>query len=82
MKINSAREIEIGINQGDIQLDYNVNLNLQVLIIGDGLNYDVFYLVKGVLVKKFKMGFNSKNPYYSAKDLAAQYPHLETEFKL
>lgn len=78
----SLNELEMMINHGDIQCGYNVNLNLQVLMIGEGTEYNVFYIQDGKLIKSLQCGFSSKLAYYSAKDLAAQFPHLSQEFLL
>lgn len=77
----TIEELELGINHGDIQIAYNVNLKLQVLLIlNDEGEYNVFYIQDEKVIKSLVMGFSNKLAYYNAKDIAAQYPHLPQDF--
>jgi hypothetical protein len=83
MKKRGIREIEIMISQRDIQVAYNVNLNLQVLLIlNDEGEYNVFFIQDEKVIKSLVMGFSNKLAYYNVKDIAAQYPHLPQDFLL
>jgi hypothetical protein len=76
------------INAGDIQVAYNTNLNIQVLIMAvDNKNltendYHVFFIKKDIVIKKSIIGLTSKIGYYSARDIASQWPHLPIELKI
>lgn len=71
------RVLVADIEQGLLQVDYNVNLGLHVIVQGDGLDFSYCYINKnGVVIKAGECGFSSGGGYYSAQDMAAQYSHL------
>jgi hypothetical protein len=76
------------IESGDIQVAYNVNLNLQVLMLGiendqeTESSFYVFFIQNNDIVKYSVVGLTTKIGYYSAGDIAMQYPHLPAELKL
>lgn len=67
---------------GDLQLEYNALVDLQVLIDGDGEEYKVYYIQGGKIVKYLTIGFHSNIPYYSAKDIAQQGSNLPQDLLL
>lgn len=75
-------EIELMLSTGDMQLAFNVNLNLHVLLSGDGENYMVHFIQENKVIKTQEIGFSNRLGYYSADDIAAQYPHLPAELLL
>lgn len=74
--MTSLQQLEQDITQGNLQASFNANLGIQVLVYGDELDY-AFYIInkEGQVVRSGEMGFDS-GPYYSAEDIASQYPHL------
>jgi hypothetical protein len=76
------------LESGDIQVSYNVNLNLQVLMLGTENDQEtessfyVFFIQNNDIVKYSVIGLTTKVGYYSAEDIALQYPHLPAELKL
>jgi hypothetical protein len=76
------------INTGNVQLAYNVSLNLQILVIAKNnelsteYDYNVIFIRGEEVVKTIVMGMTNKIGYYSAKDIARQYTHLPSELKL
>ena len=70
--MTSLQQLEQDINQGYLQIAFNANLGIQVLVDGDGLDYAFTIINKeGQIVCSGEMGFDS-GPYYSAEDIAAQ----------
>jgi hypothetical protein len=61
---------------------YNYDLDLYVVVIGDGLDYSVEYFQHGEVIRSFEMGLSSGMGYYCAEDIARQYPHLPKEYLL
>lgn len=70
------------LSTGDLQVAYNVNLSLTVVVDGDGLDYTVYYIQDGKLIKTVEMGLTSSIGYYSAYDISQQFSHLAKEFLL
>ena len=81
--MNNLDEILLDIEHGDLQLEFNVALEIHVLVHGDGFDYSAYIIGSdGKVIKSFNVGFGDSNGYYSAKTIAAQCQELPEEYKI
>jgi hypothetical protein len=81
-QLRELRRFEIQLTTGNLQLGFNADLKLQVIIQGDSWNYTAQYIQNGNLIGTYDIGLGSKLGYWDIESLVNQEDDLPAELRL